>query len=577
MGDGDYLLNADAWVLGMLLRKLAYIQGSAPMDSHSPFCVPSPAGSTGSIGSRASLPPGGHIPCTHSETPPWTREQSSSSSSCSHRSNYDTDGHESEGSSGPSGGQSDIEQHDKANKSVSDHLGGEESDGNAEERDKSGQQDNAQEADESSGNETCSETESSEGPAGEVAQSAIIEMDSEDSESSSDSDSGETMPSVPTPKREGKEAKPSMAHSSSLPFLDPKLPEEQRKIEWHKYTRPLDINFGNWQDKKIQEGCKVWKTCSVMTCEHGDPGKEIKRKDPTGPLVDYMVNCNVFKVKPMSRNNLCHFYQVGHSGNLPPFPSPCWPATHKKLLDFLHKARAEGQSYLIVVQASDSVTAVSLLSDLHNKNSLHHLPLEGKGRAGSKCLSFCLYTGSNDKTYMNHIICDHYDAAYGCGKCLDKATMSGQQMSSHFKHCKGLKEKSVGTRKVSDDAAGPSSDTMAGRSRDHPKKKKMETKSREKSPEVLPPTGSMVSPHCSVHTITEKPPTGANEASPKMKSPVRSGKHSSKHGKDRGERPTMRSEKDMPKKDTLSKGTLQKGKTHSKDKTDSDKSRKKKT
>ena len=70
---------------------------------------------------------------------------------------------------------------------MSDHSGGEESNGNAEERDESGQQDNAQEVDKSSGDETCSETESSEVPAGEAAKGAIIEMDSEDSESSSDS------------------------------------------------------------------------------------------------------------------------------------------------------------------------------------------------------------------------------------------------------------------------------------------------------------------------------------------------------------------------------------------------------
>ena len=318
------------------------------------------------------------------------------------------------------------------------------------------------------------------------------------------------MSSVPTPKKEGKRAKPSMAHSSSLPFLDPKLPEEQCKIERHKYARSLDINFGNWQDKKIQEGCKVWKTHSAMTCELRDPGKEIKSKDPTGSLVDYMVNCNVFK--QMSRYDLCHFYQVGGSGDLPLFPSPHRLAIQEKLSDFPHKARAEGQSQLIVMHASNSVTAVSLLSNLHNKTSLHHLLLEGKGKTGGKHLSFCpfcLYMGSNDKTYMNHISGGHYDAAYSCRKFLDKVTMSGQQMSSHFKHCKGLKAKSAGLRKVDDDVAGPSSDAMAGKSRDQPKKKKKKMKSCKKSPEVPPPTGSVVSLHHSAHTITEKPPTGA--------------------------------------------------------------------
>ena len=64
--------------------------------------------------------------------------------------------------------------------------------------------------------------------------------------------------------------------------------------------------------------------------------------------------------------------------------------------------------------------------------------------------------------------------------------------------------------------------------------------------------------------------------SPKMRSPARSGKHSSKHGKDDGEKLTKKSEKDTPKKDAPMKGTLQKGKTCSKDKTDSDNPCKKK-
>ena len=148
--DRDYLLDADAQVSGVLSRKLACIQGGAPVDSRSPRHAPSPAGSTGSIGSGSSLPLGGHIPHTHSETPRQMREWSSSSSLYSHRLNYDTDSHESEGSSSPPGGQSDIKQDNEANKSMSDHLGGEESDGNAEEQDESGQQDNAQEMDESS-------------------------------------------------------------------------------------------------------------------------------------------------------------------------------------------------------------------------------------------------------------------------------------------------------------------------------------------------------------------------------------------------------------------------------------------
>ena len=163
---------------------------------------------------------------------------------------------------------------------------------------------------------------------------------------------------------------------------------------------------------------------------------------------------------------------------------------------------------------------------------------------------------------------------YGCRKCLDKVTMSEQLMANHFKHCKGLKEKTAGPEKVNNDTGGPSSDVMAGRSKDKPKKKK-KMKSHKTSPEVPPPTGSTVSPHHSACTATKKLPAGAEEISPKMRSPARSRKHSSKHGRDGGEKLTKKSE-DTSKKGALEKGTLWKGKTCSKDKTDLDKPCKKK-
>ena len=78
-----------------------------------------------------------------------------------------------------------------------------------------------------------------------------------------------------------------------------------------------------------------------------------------------------------------------------------------------------------------------------------------------------------------------------------------------------------------------------------------------------------MNPHHSACTTTEKPPTEAEEMSPKTKSPAKSRKPSSKHCKDSGDKPKKKSKKDMLKKDMLLKDTLQK-KTCSKDKTSSD-------
>ena len=51
---------------------------------------------------------------------------------------------------------------------------------------------------------------------------------------------------------------------------------------------------------------------------------------------------------------------------------------------------------------------------------------------------FCLYHGSNDIRYINHIIGTHYNAAYGCGKCLKEVFLLGQQLKTHIKVCVGF-------------------------------------------------------------------------------------------------------------------------------------------
>ena len=39
---------------------------------------------------------------------------------------------------------------------------------------------------------------------------------------------------------------------------------------------------------------------------------------------------------------------------------------------------------------------------------------------------------------MNHIIDMHYNTAYGCGKCLNVVSTSGQQLKTHIKTCMGF-------------------------------------------------------------------------------------------------------------------------------------------
>ena len=114
------------------------------------------------------------------------------------------------------------------------------------------------------------------------------------------------------------------------------------------------------------------------------------------------------------------------------------------LKDFLLKAQALGHPNLVVAFTRDSATAVCLLQELHSKDSLRHMPTEPKMAAGRKAikkLSFCplcMYSNSNDMSYMNHIVCGHYNAHYGCRQCLKEVFTTGQQLKGHLKICTGF-------------------------------------------------------------------------------------------------------------------------------------------
>ena len=51
---------------------------------------------------------------------------------------------------------------------------------------------------------------------------------------------------------------------------------------------------------------------------------------------------------------------------------------------------------------------------------------------------FCAYVGGNNLSYLNHIIIVHYNASYGCGKCLKQAFVSSSALHNHKKVCLGL-------------------------------------------------------------------------------------------------------------------------------------------
>ena len=79
--------------------------------------------------------------------------------------------------------------------------------------------------------------------------------------------------------------------------------------------------------------------------------------------------------------------------------------------------------------------------------------------------------GGDDLPYLNHIIIAHYNASYGCGKCLKQAFMSSSALHNHKKvHLRFAKKPAAGSdSKPSSGRGGDGS--HGGSTRATPKKK----------------------------------------------------------------------------------------------------------
>ena len=206
--------------------------------------------------------------------------------------------------------------------------------------------------------------------------------------------------------------------NTTLPKLDSKDSEEECKMNHCSFAQCTDADFGTWWDKKISQGLKQWDKRDKMTCDHTKPGKEVRCPDPLGMPLDYMESHRVFKSLKTSRYDLCCFYRVGLSGDFPEFPTPCKPAINDHIHSFLEKAHECSRPNLVVLHSQDAVTVVCLLQELHSNASLQHLKMETDAKAGDKSkrklsfCPFCQYSGSNNQSYLNHIICAYYNVSY---------------------------------------------------------------------------------------------------------------------------------------------------------------------
>ena len=82
-----------------------------------------------------------------------------------------------------------------------------------------------------------------------------------------------------------------------------------------------------------------------------------------------------------------------------------------------------------------------------------------------------MYTGANDLSYLNHIIIVHYNANYGCGKCLKQAFVSSSALHNQKKVCLGFDKKPVkGSDSKPSSGGGGDNSQGSGFTRATPKK-----------------------------------------------------------------------------------------------------------
>ena len=134
-----------------------------------------------------------------------------------------------------------------------------------------------------------------------------------------------------SPKEDSPLKESSESSSEEEPPTDKALHDEARQKAWL-----LDTRFDAWHCKKIAKGVTGWATRDTMICDLPEHGKmQPNHPDPVELPLDYMGKCQVFNVIQSDIYNLCRFYALGMTGNLPEFPAPWEPVTHGQIRDLL--------------------------------------------------------------------------------------------------------------------------------------------------------------------------------------------------------------------------------------------------
>ena len=108
--------------------------------------------------------------------------------------------------------------------------------------------------------------------------------------------------------------------------------------------------------------------------------------------------------------------------------------TCSQVRDLLKLAQSIGWPFMILAHSANSVTAISMLWELHIAACLRHLQVDFQDISVKMSFCpFCAHAGMNDLSYLNHIIIAHYNTSCGCRKCLKQAFMSSSALRNHKK------------------------------------------------------------------------------------------------------------------------------------------------
>ena len=138
-----------------------------------------------------------------------------------------------------------------------------------------------------------------------------------------------------------------------------------------QWAQQLDTNFDAWHCKKIAKGIAGWTMRYTMICDLSKHRKaQPNHLDPVEPPLDYMGERQVFNGIQSDIYDLCQVNILGMTGDPPEFPAPWEPVTSGLIRDLLKSARTISRPYMILAYSADSVTAISLLRELHTTTCL---------------------------------------------------------------------------------------------------------------------------------------------------------------------------------------------------------------